>query len=168
MRSPACLLAHPQLFFGTLIGTAFLITVTLPSSNASGQVLQLPTYRTFGAGTTIWVPDRGVVEFGRISRGRMGVTSRGVPGLSHLPGVGPLFTSRGVGISLGTTSTSATVTVLDLEAMDREVLQEGARIRESRRRAEQAQAQQTGLPVLSDSERKKAKFLSRNVGRTPK
>lgn len=167
MQNPAQLLAKPWLA-GVLSATVFLLTVGLTSGNAPAQTPHLPTYRTFGAGTTLWVPDRGVVEFGRVSRGRMAATSRGVPGLSHLPGVGPLFTSRGVGSSLGTSSASATVTILDLEAMDREVLQEAARIRESRRLTEQAQAQQAGLPVLSDSDRKKAKFLSRNVGRSPK
>ena len=153
---------------GILSSVAFLSIFVANTRTAPAQVIQIPTYRTFGVGTTVWVPDRGVVELGRVSRGVVGSTSRGVPGLSRLPGVGPLFSSRGVGGSLGTSSVTATATILDLQAMDEQVLLEAARIRESKRLQERSRMTKAGLPTLSDADRQKAKFLSRNIGRSSK
>jgi type II secretory pathway component GspD/PulD (secretin) len=153
---------------GLLSILTFFLSFAANNRAASAQVIQIPTYRTFGIGTSVWVPDRGVVELGRVNRGRMGFTSRGVPGLSQLPGVGPLFTARGVGSSLSTSKASVRASILDLQARDEEVLLEAARIRESKLRLEQARSKQAGLPTLSDEERLKAKFLSRNIGRGSK
>ena len=143
-----------------------LLLVTFLTHKAPGQVIQLPTYRTFGIGTTVLVPDRGTVELGRVTRGQIGTISRGVPVLGRIPGLGPVFRQRSVGASLGTSSVSVTARILDLEAMDRAVLQEAAALRENRLRVEREAAIRQGRRPLSQSDRKKAAFLSRNVGRS--
>ncbi|MED5286366.1 MAG: hypothetical protein VYC71_10295, partial [Planctomycetota bacterium] len=79
-----------------------LLLVTFLTHKAPGQVIQLPTYRTFGIGTTVLVPDRGTVELGRVTRGQIGAISRGVPVLGRIPGLGPVFRQRSVGASFGT------------------------------------------------------------------
>ena len=71
-----------------------------------------------------------------------------------------------MGASFGTSSVSVTARILDLEAMDRAVLQEAAALRENRLRLEQEAAIRQGRRPLSQSDRKKAAFLSRNVGRS--
>ena len=50
--------------------------------------------------------------------------------------------------------------------MDRAVLQEAAALREDRRRVEEEAAIRQGRRPLSQSDRKKAAFLSRHIGRS--
>ena len=143
-----------------------LVLLTCLEHNAPGQMIQLPTYRTFGIGTTVLVPDRGTVELGRVTRGQIGSISRGVPVLGRIPGLGPVFRQRSMVASFGTSSASVSARILDLEAMDRAVLQEAAALRENRLRAEQEAAIRRGQRPLSQSDRQKAAFLSRHVGRS--
>ena len=145
---------------------AALLLVTCLTHQAAAQVIQLPTYRTFGIGTTVLVPDRGTVQLGRVTRGQIGSISRGVPVLGRIPGLGPVFSQRSMGSSFGTSSASVTARIIDLEAMDRAVLQEAAALRENRRRVEQEATIRQGRRPLSQSDRKKAAFLSRHVGRS--
>ncbi len=96
--------------------------VAASSCNAAAQAVQLPTFHSFGASTTVSVPDRGGVLLGGVSRAASGSVSRG-------PGLGPLGRSRALGSSVGASQVSVSATIIDLAAMDEAVLAEARRIR---------------------------------------
>ena len=115
-----------------------------------GQVLMLPTQRTFSASTSVLVPDRGMAHLGSISRAREGSVTRGIPGLAQLPIAGRLFRNQAIGRDLGHVGAAVTATIIDLREHDEQVLA-SARV-----------------PVLSAEEIKlarKADFLNRNIAR---
>lgn len=120
---------------------------------AQAQVVQLPTYRVFSVGTTVSVPDGGAAYLGGVTRGAWGSSSRGVPGLSQVPGVNRLFTNRSFGSSVSSSHAYATATIIDHAEMDRMVLAEAAA-----RRGESG--------VASETERRAAR-LSAFVARSP-
>lgn len=115
-----------------------------------GQVLMLPTQRTFSASTSVLVPDRGMAHLGSISYAREGSVTRGIPGLAQLPMAGRLFRNQAIGRELGHAGAAVTATIIDLRELDEQVLA-SARV-----------------PVLSAEElqlARKADFLNRNVAR---
>ncbi|HUG68828.1 MAG TPA: hypothetical protein VMM76_13860 [Pirellulaceae bacterium] len=120
---------------------------------AQAQVVQLPTYHVFSVRTTVSVPDGGAAYLGGVTRGAWGSSSRGVPGLSQVPGVNRLFTNRSFGSSVSSSHAYATATIIDHAEMDRMVLAEAA-------------ARRGELGVASETERRAA-HLSAFVARSP-
>ena len=94
------------------------------SNVAAQQVIQLPTYDIFGVSTTVVVPDGGSILLGGVNRSAYGSTTRGVPGLSKVPGANRLFTNRAIGRETSSTTASVTVQIHDFQAMDEALLAE--------------------------------------------
>lgn len=116
----------------------------------AGQVVMLPTHRTFSASTSVLVPDRGMAHLGSISRAREGSVTRGIPGLAQLPMAGRLFRNQGIGREVGHAGAAVTTTIIDLRELDEQVLA-SARV-----------------PMVSAEEiqlARKANFLIRNIAR---
>lgn len=119
--------------------------------NSDAQVVQLPTFHSFSVSTTVSVPDSGAAYLGGVSRSSQSRTSRGVPGLSHLPGPGRLFTNSGIGSERSSSHAYASATIIDHAEMDRMILGEAA-------------ARRDGRKVASETDRRAAylsKFISR-------
>ena len=79
---------------------------------ATGQVVQQPSFRNFSYSGSAWVPDAGTAGLGGNYISRSGSTSRGF---------GP-YSRRAVGRSTGGGSISASVTIIDLQALDEAIL----------------------------------------------
>lgn len=126
----------------------------LGAASAHAQVVQLPTYRVFSVGTTVSIPDRGAAYLGGVTRGAWSSSSRGVPGLSQIPGANRLFTNRGIGSSVSSSHAYATATIIDHAEMDRMVLAEAA-------------ARRGEVSVATETDHRAA-YLSEHVARTPK
>ena len=90
---------------------AFAIVLLL-AATSSAQVVQLPAVSSFGASTTISVPDQGTASLGGLGGSSSGSTSRGA---------GPLATTAR-GSQGRASSVSITATVIDLAAMDEAIL----------------------------------------------
>lgn len=84
------------------------------------STVMLPSQSQFGVNTTVSVPDSGGVLLGSVNRSANGYVSRGF---------GP-FTNRAFGRSLGASTVSAHVYVIDLGEMDRRMQEEAAAMRE--------------------------------------
>lgn len=93
------------------------------SSPAAGQIIQLPTFVYFAPSTSVLVPDGGSAHLGSVGRAGYGHVSRGVPGLGKVPGIGRLFRNQSISSHVRATTSSVHVTVIDLAAMDRAVLE---------------------------------------------
>ncbi|SMP41094.1 hypothetical protein SAMN06265222_101536 [Neorhodopirellula lusitana] len=111
---------------GLLMAVALGFGVT----SVSAQVVQLPSVRQFSYRGSVLVPDRGTTYLGGNSSSASGWSSRRIPGLPSNPG------SR-----LGSTSTaggaSVSVTIIDLDEMDRQILGEDPRTLAKRLRTNQ-------------------------------
>ena len=141
------------------------IAVTLLPQSSSAQVINLPTFRSFGVGTTVLVPDRGTGVLGGVNRGRSGSVSRGVPGLGRLPGAGRLFNNRAYGSSVGGSTVTVIPTIIDLNELDEAVLADAAAIRREEAAFAARRAAEDGRTLLTDRQRRKAEFLSKHMGR---
>lgn len=117
------------------------------------QVVQLPTFHSFSVSTTVSVPDRGAAYLGGVSRGAWGSSSRGLPGLSQVPGLGRLFTNRSIGSSISSSHAYVTATIIDHAEMDELLLAEAA-------------ARRGEFQVASETDRRAA-YLSEFVARSP-
>jgi hypothetical protein len=131
-----------------------LISCLAVPSVVSAQVVQLPTFRFTTVNTTVSVPDRGAVYLGGVNRAATASTSRGVPLLGKVPGLGPLTRSRGISRTTSASSTSVHATIIDHAELDRQVLAEAARRR-------LVSGDRNIDPILN----RRADFLSRNIGR---
>ncbi len=129
---------------------ACCVLVLAAVSTSSAQVIQLPTFQFFTVSTTVSVPVSGGAYLGGVNRARYGTTSRGMPGISKIPGAGRLFTNRGSGSSVTSSGAGVTATIIDHAEMDALLLSEAAARRASR----------TGL---SETDRK-ALVLSSHIG----
>ena len=85
------------------------------SSLAAQSVVQLPSVRQFSYQGGVLVPDGGTVFLGGNRSAAMSSSSRGLPGIGRLPGSNQ--SSR-----LSSSGVSASVTIIDLNEMDREIL----------------------------------------------
>ncbi len=134
-RWPVCLLA-------TLLSLSAVV--------AQAQVVMLPTQRIFSTSGSVLVPDRGMAHLGSVSWAREGSTTRGVPGLAQLPGVGRLFRNQAFSREMGTSGAVVTATIIDLHELDQQVLGQ-ARFR---------------VPSAEEQEiARKSDFLIRNLAR---
>jgi hypothetical protein len=84
-------------------------------SLAAQSVVQLPSVRQFSYQGGVLVPDGGSVFLGGNRSAAMSSGSRGLPGIGRLPGSNQ--SSR-----LSSSGVSASVTIIDLNEMDREIL----------------------------------------------
>jgi len=88
-------------------------SLLLSAATAAGQVVQLPSFHSFGSDTTVLVPDRGATSLGGMSTGRAGS--------NYFSGLPP---QRGIGIDRSSASLSVTARIHDLEEMDRALLEQ--------------------------------------------
>jgi hypothetical protein len=91
-------------------------------AQAPGSAVQLPTYSTFGATTTVTVPDRGSAFLGGVSRAATGRNEFGVPLLPFRP-----FTNRGIGMERSAANMHVTAYIHDFDAMDEYLLSQPTR-----------------------------------------
>jgi hypothetical protein len=91
-------------------------------AQAPGSAVQLPTYSTFGANTTVTVPDRGSAFLGGVSRAATGRNELGVPLLPFRP-----FTNRGIGMERSAANMQVTAYIHDFDAMDEYLLSQPTR-----------------------------------------
>ncbi len=81
------------------------IAFWLPPMNVGiGQVVQLPSVRSFGYSGTVTVPDAGLVNLGGISRGASGSSA--------------MIPSRATGSSRGAAQANVSAVIIDLKAID--------------------------------------------------
>ncbi len=85
------------------------------SSLAAQSVVQLPSVRQFSYQGGVLVPDGGSVFLGGNRSAAMSSSSRGLPGIGRLPG-------SNQSSQLSSSGVSASVTIIDLNEMDREIL----------------------------------------------
>ena len=124
--------------------------LTLSSVVVQAQVVMLPTQRIFSASGSVLVPDRGTAHLGSVRWAREGSTTRGVPGLAQLPGVGRLFRNQAYSREMGTSGAAVTVTIIDLHELDQQVMGQA----------------QVRLPSPEEQEiARKAEFLARNLAK---
>ncbi len=86
---------------------------------AQAQTVQLPTYHSFYSTGSVLVPDRGGAFLGGVTRNATGSVRRGLPGLGAVP--------SGIGQSASRVGASVHVTIIDLQAMDRQILSQSPR-----------------------------------------
>lgn len=126
-----------RLLFGVFI-SGF---ISISAESASAQVIMLPQYHVFTIGTSVWVPDRGMIELGRVMNAADGRISRGFPG----------FSNRAIGREASVSQAIMKVWIHDLKAMDEELLRIG----------EELYGRKSD-PVIDE----KAEFLNRNAGKS--
>ena len=125
--------------------------LSLSSVVVQAQVVMLPTQRIFSTSGSVLVPDHGTAHLGSIRWAREGSTTRGVPGLAQLPGVGRLFRNQAYSREMGTSGAAVTVTIIDLHDLDQQVLGQA----------------QVHLPSPEEQEiARKADFLVRNLAKS--
>jgi len=157
------------------VASISLLSIFHATAFSQPQVVQLPTFSFTGVGTTVVVPDGGSALLGSISRSSYGTVSRGVPVLSGVPGVNRLFNNQASGYSVQKGSIRVHARIIDLVEMDQEVLAEAARIRAAR--GETVDLGRVielgdgfgagGIQQPDEATRKKADFITRNLGRNP-
>lgn len=97
------------------------VTVCLAGfTSAHAQVVQLPSIRQFSYRGSVLVPDGGSTYLGGNSSYASGSRSRGLPGLPPMPG-------SQFGNSTTTSGASVSATIIDHEAIDRQILGQDAR-----------------------------------------
>ncbi len=101
-----------------------LLAFATTAAGQSPTTVQLPTFSSFSASTSVSVPDRGSALVGGSSGVSAGQLARGVPGVGHLPGASRLFKNQSLGRDTGGSSLRASVWVHDFQAMDEALLAE--------------------------------------------
>ena len=139
--------------------TAFCMVLSI-SGQCSGQGLtvQQPVIRFFNVGTVVSVPDGGTISLGGVSSSSQGAVTRGVPGLSGIPGVNRLFNNRAIGSEDSRSTASVTTRILIMSELEEKVLAEAAQLEA----ADLARARAAGLTVPEDVQRK-AEFMTRSI-----
>ncbi|MEM7475529.1 MAG: hypothetical protein AAF483_11115 [Planctomycetota bacterium] len=90
----------------------FISACIVFGSVCHGQVVQQPVFRNFSYSGSAWVPDQGTASLGGNLSSRSGTVTRGF---------GP-YAQRSSGSSLGGRSLTASVTIIDLTALDEAIL----------------------------------------------
>lgn len=101
-----------------LIAFTLSLSAAVPALAQAPTTVQLPSYSTFGASTTVSVPDRGRVSLGGVGRSSSGSTAFG-------PVLGP--GSRSFGRQTSASSMDVRVRIHDFEAMDKALLEQAGR-----------------------------------------
>ncbi len=134
----------------------FATILVLPSLASAQVVISLPTVRTFNVNTTVMVPDGGQMLLGGVKRGAYGSVTRGLPGLSNLPGASRLFKNRGIGQQIGSSTASVTARIIIAREQEESLLAEAER----RAKARIAENRNLDPKVVRQAER-----MSRSIGR---
>lgn len=149
-------------FFPAFIAVAIAALSMFMADSVSGQIVggrgatvQLPVTSVFTVNTVVSVPDGGQISMGGISRSSMGSVSRGIPGLSGIPGAGRAFKNRGIGGEQSTGNVSVRVQVLVMEELEQEVMAEARRL---------AKEQESSDPNGSYATQRRADEISRKLG----
>ncbi len=108
---------------------AVLFLGSLPVGDALAQAVQLPTFHSFSAGTTVLVPDRGGAYLGGVNRAVSGSVHRGVPLLGKTPGLGRLGRNSTYGSTMSASGVGITATIIDHRELDAAVLAEAQALR---------------------------------------
>lgn len=124
-------------------------TAKAQNQRPTGIRVQLPVIRFFNLATTVMVPDGGTMRLGGVSRRSEGASSQGIPLLTGRP-----FTNRGTGFESSASHANVKVTILSSQEMSEDVLA-------AARAAKASQVNPNGSAAV----RRKADFLSRNIGR---
>jgi hypothetical protein len=95
---------------GVTLGFYF---ASITFDSAQGQVVQLPSIETFSYSGSVLVPDSGTTSLGGRTSSATGVRSR--------------LGNQAFGGSFGSSHASASVTIIDLQAMDQQMLQDKSR-----------------------------------------
>jgi hypothetical protein len=140
---------------GLLLSFTALVALKLPDS-ASGQVVQLPTQSFFNISTVVKVPDAGIMRLGGVRRFASGQQSRGIPGLP----ASPLTASRARGYEAGASDAMVQVQIINLEEMEAALM--------SGYSPPPAFSSTTVVTEPPAAIRRKADFITRNLGRTRK
>ncbi|EMI57452.1 hypothetical protein [Rhodopirellula sallentina] len=135
-----------RLFAGSIVAMGWVMT----GETIWGQTVQLPSIRQFSYQGRVLVPDRGTTYLGGNRSYATSSSSRGIPMLPNPPGstLGSQASAGGV---------SASVTIIDLDEMDRQIL--GYDPREKRRSRGRSPEQ----PRSVSDEIAEAKSLVRNA-----
>lgn len=148
--------------FRIIIATTFCAAGLCFAESAYGQLtVQLPTINVFNINTVVSVPDGGTISLGGVNRYSAGRTSRGVPGLSNIPGVNRLFKNTGIGSETSSSQATASVKIISLQEMEDELMS-----------GQSAQSYVRGNPAGASqgpsaaAKRKKAAFLSKHMGKS--
>ncbi len=101
-----------------------LITPLLFCMNgiADAQIVQLPTFRTFGMSTTVSVPDRGSASLGGVSSSSMYRRERGLPGFGNAPFGSRALGNRTIAGGARTGGLNVSAQIHDFEAMEHDLL----------------------------------------------
>lgn len=127
------------------------------SGFANGQlVLQLPTQSFFNINTVVKVPDAGIMRMGGVRRYASGQNARGIPGLP----ASPLTANRGFGYEAGASDAMVQVQIINLEEMEAALM--------SGFTPQPAFGSTTVVTQPPAAIRRKADFITRNLGRTRK
>ena len=138
----------------------------LIATSLGAQTVQQPVFEFFSTNTTVTVPDGGAALLGGVDSARFGSTSRGVPVLGKLPGVGRLFNNRAIGSEMNSSRNYVRARIIDLREMDEAILGSGASTSGAYpvvTRSAQGGIDQVGRQ--NDATENAARFLSQNVGR---
>lgn len=107
----------------------------------AATTVQLPTFSFFTISTTVSVPDRGGAFLGGVDRSTGNIHSNGPPGLANRAGAS--------GVAGGGVSVSAQI--IDVRAMDKQLLAEAAAEREAAARFEATQQWATRIERARES-----------------
>lgn len=137
-----------------VIGVVSLLASTAQAQfqNPANTRIQLPVLRFFNIRTVVMVPDGGTLRLGGVSRHSEGSISQGIPLLGGRP-----FTNRGVGYETSGNHANVKVTILSNQEMSEDVLA-------TARAAKASEINPNGSAAV----RRKAGFLTRNIGRNKK
>jgi type II secretory pathway component GspD/PulD (secretin) len=127
-----------------------------PNPPSQGIPIQLPTVSSFQINTVVMAPDAGATRLGGVARGASGMSSAGVPLLSNVPGINPLFRNQAFGSSYSAAQSSVHVKLIIHSEIEEELLAEAERRIATRLAID---------PNGSAAVQKRAAFLSRNIGR---
>ena len=140
---------------------AIVIMSTATSENADAQItIQLPSINMFNVNTVVSVPDGGTISLGGVNSSSSGRTTRGVPGLANIPGVGRLFNNTGIGSETNSNQATAKATIISLKEMEDELLS-GLQGRGASAGINGSQGGKADAAT-----RKKAAFLSKHMGKS--
>jgi hypothetical protein len=112
-------------FLGIRAFVPLIVVAVLEAGRANAQVVQLPTFNSFGISTTVSVPDSGGAYLGGNSSSSMSRLERGLPGFGRMPFAGRQFGDRAIAGRSMTSGVSVSATIHDFEAMDEAVLEQG-------------------------------------------
>jgi len=149
--------------FRTLFSSLVIAAVAISASiltpvETEAQVqlpttVQLPVFRNFFYNGAVKVPDGGITKLGGVTSSAEGATSRGVPGLSNIPGVGRGFKNRGIGRDQRAGNMHVKADIIIAEELEAEHLAKAGYLP----RQENS----------NDAIMRKAMFLSKHVGKNP-